>query len=209
VNILKGYLAVNLPILRKYAGLSKQQLADRMGIRVTAIENIETGYTSSPPVMLIEKLSKVFGVTLEGLLGKEPLIVGERVRVVHVVESIDADMQFVDAEKIVGAIYFDAKELSGYNFFGIKVQDNSMMYDRICKGDIALVKQSAPIKNGNTVLCVVDGKDVLIRNYYEKDGVIVLKTTDSSGTYPEIRREKDSFSVKVIGKIVRVIQDRD
>ena len=206
---MKGYLAVNLPILRSYTGLSQDQLATRIGVRKAVIENIETGYTPSPPLKTLEKISLAFNVTVEGLIGKEPLLIGERVRIVHVVESIDAQMSFVDAEKIVGAVYFDSKEIGGYNCFGIKIKDNSMIGDRIGEGDIAIVKQNAPVKNGNTVLCVVDGKEAIIRYYYKKDGVVVLKPANSSGTYPEITRNADDSGLKIIGKVIRVIQNRD
>jgi len=209
VFIMKGYLAINIPLLRSYTGISQEQLANRLGVRVTAIENIETGYTTSPPEKILQKLSEVFGTTIAGLLGLEPLVVGERVRVVHVVESVDADMSFVDAEKIVGAVYFDVKEIGGYNCFGIKVSDNSMLGDRIGKGDIAVIKQNAPIKNGNTVLCVVDGQEAVVRYYYKMNGTVVLKPADSSGTYPEIRKDENDPGLKIIGKVIKIIQNRD
>ncbi len=53
---------------RQRAGLSQQQLADRVGVRKLAILRIENGKTR-PSVDLALRLAQVLGESVEGLFG--------------------------------------------------------------------------------------------------------------------------------------------
>ena len=53
--------------LRKAAGLTQQQLADRLGVKRTVVTNWETGVNSTPTKYLLA-LAEVLGCTVEDLL---------------------------------------------------------------------------------------------------------------------------------------------
>ena len=53
--------------LRKAAGLTQQQLADRLGVKRTVVTNWETGVNITPTKYLLA-LSEVLGCTVEDLL---------------------------------------------------------------------------------------------------------------------------------------------
>jgi putative transcriptional regulator len=58
--------------LRDEKGWSQGDLAERLGVRRTSVANYEQG-VSFPPLPALEKLAKLFGVSLDGLVwGADP-----------------------------------------------------------------------------------------------------------------------------------------
>lgn len=58
--------AERIRLLRQKKGLSRQALADRMGVSATAVYKWENGQ-SQPNIDMLEKLANLFGVTLDEL----------------------------------------------------------------------------------------------------------------------------------------------
>ena len=61
-----------LMILRKQAGLSQEQLADRLGVTRQSVSKWEGG-AAVPELGKLVALADLFGVTTDCLLGREPL----------------------------------------------------------------------------------------------------------------------------------------
>ena len=199
-----GILAVNISLLRKRIGITTQQLAQRLNVGVTTVNNLETGYITAPSEKLLEDLAIVFDTTVDGLLGKTHLDIAERARMVYVVESIDAKRPFVEHEKIIGSVFIDRDKLRGYDYFGLKVNDNAMANRRILAGDIVIVRKDCPLKNDDIIVAAVKESDTaMVRTYYKTNDKIVLKAANDSGLYGDITLdcEKDSFNL--IGKVIK------
>lgn len=60
----------NLKVYRKKAGLTQQQLADKIGVLRTVITNWETS-VSTPPTKYLLSLSEALGCTVDELLTDE------------------------------------------------------------------------------------------------------------------------------------------
>ena len=58
-----------LMILRKQAGLSQEQLADRLGVTRQSVSKWESG-TALPELVKLISLSEIFGVSLDYLTGR-------------------------------------------------------------------------------------------------------------------------------------------
>ena len=63
-------LGARLAAARHQAGLSQQQVADRLGMRRPAISEIETGERDVKALEL-DRFAQLYGVTLEWLLGRD------------------------------------------------------------------------------------------------------------------------------------------
>ena len=63
-------LGARLAAARHQAGLSQQQVADRLGMRRPAISEIETGERDVKSLEL-DRFAQLYGVTLEWLLGRD------------------------------------------------------------------------------------------------------------------------------------------
>ena len=199
-----GILAVNVSLLRKRTGLTESQFATRLNVGKTTVNNIETGYLSAPSDKLLESIAKVFDTTVDGLLGKTYLDIAERARMVYVVNSIDAKRPFVEYDRIIGSVFIDRDKLRGYDYFGLKVNDNSMANRRILTGDVVIVRKDCPVKNNDIVVVTVENSEVaVVRTYHKIKDKIILKAANDSGLYSDITVDSEKDSFNLIGKVVK------
>lgn len=198
-------LGVNVIKLRELIGITQEQLATNLGVGKTTINNIETGYLAAPPIKLIEKMAGIFGTTVDGILGIMPLVVRERARLVHVVSSLDAKTSLVEPSKVVDGVFIDRDKLRGYDWFGIKINDNALSGRKIYQGCIAIVKVGAPVKNNDIVVAAVNGRDeAIVRIYHKVGDVITLIAKNDSGLYKDIVVDTRKDSFKLIGKVEEI-----
>lgn len=72
----------NIKRLRKSKGWTQAELAHRLGTSQKVITSYETG-NKTPPVSRLPELAAVFNVTIEELIGAEPLTIKEEIQHTH------------------------------------------------------------------------------------------------------------------------------
>ncbi|MBQ8391591.1 MAG: helix-turn-helix domain-containing protein [Clostridia bacterium] len=199
-------ISAHITRLRISSGISQEQLAQRIGTGVTTVKNIESGYLTSPPTIIVEKLSEVFGVTPFELMNCISFCVGEKGRMVHVVSAVSGDKPFLETAKIVETIFIDGDRYDGNEYMGVKMPDNAMIDAHICPDDSVIVRQDAVIKNGDMVLAVYSCEDGVVRRYYKKGNMILLKAENTSGLYPDIEVDAESDRFKILGKVITSVR---
>ena len=197
-----GILAAHIRGLRKNAGLTQKQLAMRIGVGTTTINNIESGYVTSPAQNIIDALAAAFNTDSYSLLNCLSIDVGERAKLVHVVSSISSKKPFVEIDKIVETAFLDREELYGFEYLGIKMPDNSMVMEAIKEGASVIIRKDAVICDGDIIAAVHNENDAVIRTYHKNGNTVLLKAAGNSELYPDIEvdLEKDRFII--IGKVV-------
>ena len=197
-----GMLAAHIRGLRKNAGLTQKQLATRIGVGTTTINNIESGYITSPAPNIIDALASAFNTDSYSLMNHLSIDVGERAKLVHVVSSISSKKPFVEIDKIVETAFLDREELYGFEYLGIKMPDNSMVMEAIKEGASVIVRKDAVVQNGDIIAAVHNENDAIIRLYYKDGDKVILKSAGNSALYPDIEvdLEKDRFII--IGKVI-------
>ena len=58
----------NIRKLRKVNGLTREELSRKSGVIYRTIENIEKGKTENPGIIIINKIAKTLGVSVDALL---------------------------------------------------------------------------------------------------------------------------------------------
>lgn len=66
---VKEEIAKNLLFYRKKSGLTQKELADKLGVKNTAVSNWESGYNSID-IETLFSACEIFGVTLNDMYGK-------------------------------------------------------------------------------------------------------------------------------------------
>lgn len=201
-----GILAVNIRKLRKMTGLTQENLATLVGCGVTSVNNIETGYLEAPHLKIMEKLALIFNTTPNALLGREPLDTREG-RAVYVAESIGYEVALLENAKIIDTVFIDTKELHGYSYIGLKVNDNAMCDAKLFSGDTVIVRQNAILKNGDIVAVAYNNESSIIRKIFFRDNIVILKPCTNVGNYREIYLDKEKDKIKVIGKVVKTTRN--
>lgn len=198
-----SWFGIHVKGLRKLAGMTQEQLARRVGVGLTTIENIESGYLVAPEPSLVEKFAKTFDVTVEELIRSQPMEnAAERAKEVYVVNEICPDTALPSWNDVVDVIYVNRDVLRGYDHIAVKVKDNAMLLEGIKCDSTALVRVNAPVKNGDIVLAVYEKKSI-IRKYYSDGMQILLRAANAMENYPDIRLDAKKDRSNIIGKVVR------
>ena len=182
--------------------MSQEQLAIRLGVGTTTVNNIESGYLSSPGTKILEKLAETFFVTVNDLLHSVSPDVGERSKMVHIVSSVSSEKPFVEIGKIVETAFIDRLDMRGFEYMGIKMPDKSMIEEAIKENANVIIRQNDILKNGDIIAAVYKNHDAVIRTYYREGNTVVLKAANSSGLYPDIVLDVDKDNFRPIGKVV-------
>lgn len=198
-----GMLAVHIRSLRKNAGISQEELAVRVGVGVTTINNIESGYLTAPETRLLEKIAETFFVSTEDLLHSVSPDVGERSKMIHIVSSVSSRKPFVEISKIVETTFMDRLDMRGFEYMGIKMPDKSMIEEAIKENANVIIRKNDTFQNGDIVAAAYNETDAVIRLYYREGNKIHLKSANSSGLYPDIVLDLEKDRFVPIGKVVR------
>ena len=199
-------ISAHITRLRISSGLSQKQLAERIDTGVTTIKNIESGYLTSPPDFIVEKLAKVFGVSPFELVNCISFCVAEKGRMVHVVSAVSGDKPFLDTAKIVETLFIDADRYDGNEYMGVKIRDNAMIDAHLCPDDSVIVRQKTLVKHGDMVLISYNHQDGIVRRYFKKGNTIFLKAENTSGLYPDIVVDEKDEKLLVLGKVVTTVR---
>ena len=139
-------------------------------------------------------------------MGIEPLDTSEG-RAVYVAESVSYELPLIENAKVIDTVFIDTKELHGYSYIGLRVNDNSMSGEKIFAGDTVIIRQNAMIRNGDIVAVAYNTQDSVIRRIFTMEDTVLLKPCANEGNDEEVTLNKTKDKIKVIGKVVKVIRN--
>ncbi len=172
--------------LRKEKGISQQELAKLCGVHQTAVSQWEKGRTM-PDRNSLQLLSKVFGVTVDKLLGEE--------------NTVDENKIPVFGHISAAAL---CSKLGKNEHYALTVTDNSMS-PMMLPGDTVVVCRSMEVENGETGIFSVGNGNAIIRKIIKKDTSIMLVSENTS--YEPLvftKAECDALPVYVLGKAIEL-----
>lgn len=206
----------NLRKIREVKGLSKSELARRVGVSDVIIGYWESG-KNEPRMGKVELVASVLGVTIDELLFGEQLIKStsnklplEAVAVkgcssrVPLYGSIAAG---IPLEMISIEDYIEIPEYIANQYpdsFLLKVTGDSMN-KVVPNGAYALIVPCEEVSNGEVAAIVVNGYDATLKRFYRLQNTLVLEPDSynpehSAKSFDTNRDEGESF--KIIGKMV-------
>jgi repressor LexA len=86
--------------------------------------------------------------------------------------------------------------------FALRVRGNSMIEEQIRDGDVVVVEERETARNGETVIALVDGEGVTVKQYQRQGAVIRLVPANS--TVPVLELAEDR--VRVQGVVIGVLR---
>ncbi|MGZ0173345.1 MAG: transcriptional repressor LexA [Planctomycetales bacterium] len=160
---------------RQARGLSLRALAEKVGIHFSHLSKIENGKDTVGRDTLI-RIAEELGVDPDFMLGEAghgsmpfrllgTVAAGVPIETIEDVESFDLS----DA--------FDPRE-----HFLLRVKGDSMILDGINDGDLAVIRQSATAKNGDTVVAIVDGDEATLKRFEKRKNKVMLKPANADMT---------------------------
>jgi len=150
-----------LKTARKMRNLTQKDVAQMIGVDRSTYTRYESGEVQ-PDNDKLRKLSTVFGVSIDYLLGRKSNSEGEESRMIPLLGSVPAGTPTEAIEDVEEYIDIYPRFVKHGEFFALRVQGDSMEPD-IRHGDIAIIEKQEFIDNGAVAVVRVNGQDTTIK----------------------------------------------
>ena len=198
--------STKLKELRKQAGLTLDELAERVGTSKQTIHRYENGIITNVPPRKIESLASALGTTPQELMGwdDEPAtdyknVMPVSVKQLPVLGDIACGMP-IYAEQRHESFVSVAEGLDAD--FCLKARGDSMVGARIFDGDVVFIRSQSTVENGE-IAAVILGDEATLKRvyYYPNEGKLVL-SPENPRYAPLVFVGRELENVKIIGKAV-------
>ncbi len=198
--------SLKLKELRKQAGLTLDELAERIGTSKQTIHRYENGTITNVPPEKVESLAVALGTTPQELMGwdDEPAVSYKNVmplsvKQLPVLGEIACGMP-IYAEQTHESFINVADQLDAD--FCLKAHGDSMVGARIHDGDVVFIRSQSAVENGEIAAVIINDEATLKRvYYYPTEGKLVL-SPENPRYAPLVYVGRELESVKIIGKAV-------
>ena len=191
--------------LRTQRKISQLKLAKELNVHQTAVSQWEQNRTS-PDSQLLPEIASYFGVSVDYLLGidddDKPVKKSIKAPVLGYVAAgipIEAIEDIVDYEEL------DTGQFnSNYEYFGLKIQGDSMM-PRMHDGDVVIVQKQPDVESGDVAIVCINGDKATCKQLKKHANGITLIPYNSAYepmffTNDEVRDKP----ITVLGKVVEL-----
>lgn len=204
-------LGKQLKELRQERGLTQRELSERLGKSESTVRMWELG-KSEPDLETLNRLARIFGVTADGLLGKEVSNRGnlsslpDGLRMIPVFESVSAGLGTMAQDDVVDYCPCYIPSLSeAEETICLRVKGDSM-YPKIEDGDVIQVHKQESVDSGSIAVVLLDGDEGLVKRVLYGEDWIELVSINPM--YPPIRLEgPDVLRLRVVGAVRKIIKD--
>lgn len=193
--------------LRKKMGYSQQKLAKILNVHQTAISQWETGRTC-PDIEVATKMSKIFNVSLDYLLGnkekKSPElniknILPIKTKKVPLLGDIACGKP-IWAEQTHGEFISVSNDVDAD--FCLRASGDSMIGARIYDGDIVFIKKQDMVNNGEIAAVIIDNEATLKRVYYYPEKNKIVLNPENPAFEPLVYINEELNEIRILGKAV-------
>lgn len=190
----------NLRYLRKNRNLSMKALGDIFGLAESTISLYETG-KREPDNTTMLKIADYFGVSVDYLLGREPI--EDEVEIndnypVPIVGRVIAGMPIESEEHIEGYIYINYKPKEDY--FALRVHGDSMINAGIREGSILVVRKQSCAESGDIVVALLNGEQTVKRFKVYSNTPFLMPENPAYDPIPI----PEGSDLVILGKVVEV-----
>ena len=190
---------------RLLAGYKSQaDLAKLLFVNQTAVSQWERGVTTpSPPILL--KLSQLYGVSTDYLLGKNTSTDDKKGVKIPVLGDVAAGIPIEAVENIVDYEEIDTSMASNGKYYGLRIKGSSME-PRIREGDVVIVRQQEDADTGDTAVVLVNGESATVKRIKKEPdgGLWLLPNNPAYDPQHYSPAEVADKPVRIIGKVVEL-----
>lgn len=190
---------------RLLAGYKSQaDLAKLLFVNQTAVSQWERGVTTpSPPILL--KLSQLYGVSTDYLLGKNTSTDDKKGVKIPVLGDVAAGIPIEAVENIVDYEEIDTAMASNGKYYGLRIKGSSME-PRIREGDVVIVRQQEDADTGDTAVVLVNGESATVKRIKKEPdgGLWLLPNNPAYDPQHYSPAEVAEKPVRIIGKVVEL-----
>lgn len=185
--------------------LTQEELAKKINTSRSNIANYEND-KNMPSIDILEKLSKIFGCSIDYLLGKtteNSISISDKIYMCPVYGQIPAGEPNWAEECIEGRLPLDPNLMNIVDpeeCYFLRVNGESM--NKIIKnGAYALIRKTDWVENGEIAVVLVNGYDATLKKFTKNNDVVVLEPMSNDPSFQTQIYTKDT-PIKIIGKYI-------
>lgn len=191
--------------IRQENNLTQEELAKKINTSRSNIANYEND-KNMPSIDILEKLSKIFGCSIDYLLGKtteNSISISDKIYMCPVYGQIPAGEPNWAEECIEGRLPLDPNLmniLDPEECYFLRVNGESM--NKVIKnGAYALIRKTDWVENGDIAVVLVNGYDATLKKFTRNNDVVVLEPMSNDPSFQTQIYTKDT-PIKIIGKYI-------
>lgn len=191
--------------IRQENNLTQEELAKKINTSRSNIANYEND-KNMPSIDMLEKLSKIFGCSIDYLLGKtaeNSISISDKIYMCPVYGQIPAGEPNWAEECIEGRLPLDPNLMNIVDpeeCYFLRVNGESM--NKIIKnGAYALIRKADWVENGDIAVVLVNGYDATLKKFSRQGDFVVLEPMSNDPTFQTQIYTKDT-PIKIIGKYI-------
>ena len=200
---------------RKELGLTLDDIAKEIGVAKSTIQRYEKGSIEKIKLPVIEAIARVLSVDPAWLCGKSDQMVSRRslpegiepidlstYHRIPILGRISAGLPLYADEHVEGYTLTDLN--GGAEYFGLRVQGDSMNALRINDGDIIIVRRQEEVEQGEVAVVLVDEEDATVKRFYSSDTTVTLMPQSTNPEHKPQLYDVSKTSIRILGKVVKV-----
>lgn len=199
------FIDSNIRYLRKKAGISQEELAEKLGYRsFTTIQKWESGI-STPPVDIFVRIASVFEVDMDDLARTDLSSAGcraadaNKTSLVPVYGKIPAGVSVEAVEDITGyEALSEEYTVSGKKFFSLRIEGDSM-YPKYENGDVVLFEHISVCENGDDCAVRLRGQEATFKKIKKMDNSIILQPINPEYDPIQIDAADEDPGIEILG----------
>ena len=206
--------------LRMSCGWTQGELADKLGVSVSAISAYEKGKRQPNPEKL-NALADLFGVSVDAVLGREyssqnpetkptPMsnFVSKATVHIPIIGHVRAGCDTLAEQSVEGYMEAAPDLLKRWpDAAAIKVWGDSMEPE-LREGDCVIISRQAETKSGDiAVVCVNGNEGAVKRVRWDDAGLDLIPSNPAYGTQHFSSEDVERLPVVIVARVVRMIRD--
>lgn len=189
--------------LRTALEMKQSDLARQLNVGQNTISNWETGKTE-PDTGSLQKMSAVFGVSIDYILGHNALRVSGEGLQVPVLGDVAAGIPIEAVQDIVDYEEIDQAVAGNGEYFGLRIKGASME-PRMREGDVVIVRKQADVESGDVAVVMVNGDSATVKKVKKgPSGITLIPNNPVFDPMFYTNDEIQSLPVRILGKVVEL-----
>ena len=207
-NALKATFSANLNYYIKHANMNTAGLAAALCVPFSTVSDWVHG-RKYPRMDKVQAIADYFGITKSDLTeersplpsGAVPIDLSSCHRI-PILGRISAGLPLYAEEHVEGYTLTDLN--GGAEYFGLRVQGDSMNALRINDGDIIIVRRQEEVEQGEVAVVLVDEEDATVKRFYCSDTTVTLMPQSTNPEHKPQLYDLSKTSIRVLGTVVKV-----
>lgn len=188
--------------LRKDRKLSRQSVADALGVSLSAVTMWERG-ERTPSRDNLYAIAQYFGVNVSDILGEEPEVTDGAIAI-PVLGEVAAGYPMFAQENILDYEEISAALATQGEYFALRIKGDSMK-PRMADGDVVIVRRQPDADDGQTVVVLVNGESATVKRLQKRtDGIMLIPTNPEYSPLFYSNKAVQSLPVTILGVVVEL-----